>query len=317
MYANGPDVCGKTVRKEIGIEVAAPPFAELCGAEDFSKIFPPRKKNTHKGTYGRAAIVAGSRAYSGAPLLSAAAALRCGCGYTQLCVPEEIFPAYIGRLPEAILTSAPSENGAFARMKSFCAGSAPPTRSPSAWPAAPPARCTTRCPFLLSEYRGTLILDADALNSLAEYGLDVLKEKSCRVVLTPHLKEFSRLCGASMEEVSRTGPALAKQFAAEYGAVVLLKSHVCFVTNGRSGRFVTEGTPALAKGGSGDRAVGHRRLARRARVSAAESAACAAFLLGRAGRLAAEYPSNEYSVTASEVIENLPRAIASLAGTSE
>ena len=316
LYANGPDVCGKTVRKEIGIEVAAPPFAELCGAEDFSKIFPPRKKNTHKGTYGRAAIVAGSRAYSGAPLLSAAAALRCGCGYTQLCVPEKIFPAYIGRLPEAILTSAPSENGAFRAdeefLRSLCVANAI---------AVGMACGTSRAlydavSFLLSEYRGTLILDADALNSLAEYGVDVLKEKSCRVVLTPHLKEFSRLCGASMEEVSRTGPALAKQFAAEYGAVVLLKSHVCFVTNGRSGRFVTEGTPALAKGGSGDVLSGIAVSLAARGVSAAESAACAAFLLGRAGRLAAEYPSNEYSVTASDVIENLPRAVASLVSPS-
>lgn len=313
LIGNGPDVCGKTVRKDIGIEVTAPPFAELCEGADFVKFFPPRKKNTHKGTFGRAAILAGSRLYTGAPLLSAAAALRCGCGYTQLCVPEEMYPYYIGKLPEAILTAAPSENGALRADGEFLRSLAANAGSVAVGMGCGVSRALYDCvAMLLSEYSGTLVLDADALGALAAYGVDILKEKSCRVVLTPHLKEFSRLCGKSVEEVAKNGPALAKQFAAEYGAVVLLKSHTCFVTNGRVGRFITEGTPALAKGGSGDVLSGIAAALAARGISAADSAACAAFLLGRAGRFAAEYPSNEYSATATDVIACLPRAVTSL-----
>lgn len=313
LIGNGPDVCGKTVRKDIGIEVTAPPFAELCESGDFAKFFPPRKKNTHKGTFGRAAILAGSLLYTGAPLLSAAAALRCGCGYTQLCVPEEMYPHYIGKLPEAILTAAPSENGALCADEEFLRTLAANAGSIAVGMGCGVSRALYDCvALLLSEYSGTLVLDADALGALAAYGVDILKEKSCRVVLTPHLKEFSRLCGKSVEEVAKNGPALAKQFAAEYGAVVLLKSHTCFVTNGRAGRFITEGTPALAKGGSGDVLAGIAAALAARGISAADSAACAAFLLGRAGRYAAEYPSNEYSATATDVIACLPRAVTSL-----
>ena len=134
--------------------------------------------------------------------------------------------------------------------KSFCAGwRRARTPSPSAWGAAFPRGYTT---FLLSEYRGTLVIDADALTALAEYGADILREKSCRVILTPHAKEFSRLCGKPLEEVLQNGGALARAFAAEYGVTVLLKGHTSLVTNGKFTIFCNEGTPALAKGGSGD-----------------------------------------------------------------
>ena len=111
LLGDGADVCGKIVRKDIGISLPSPAQAGLCGAADFKNVFPPRRSNTHKGSFGRAVILAGSAAYSGAPFLSAGAALRCGCGYTRLAVPADIFPYCVGKLPEAILTCAPAEEG--------------------------------------------------------------------------------------------------------------------------------------------------------------------------------------------------------------
>ncbi len=313
LLGDGPDVCGKVIRRDIGIELPAPAQAGLCSAADFAGVFPPRRANTNKGSFGKAVILAGSAAYSGAPLLSAAAALKCGCGYTRLAVPADIFPQYVGRLPDAILTSAPAENGCLRFDAEFMQ-----TLSRGANAFAVGMGCGVSrgvyesLAYLLSEFRGTLVIDADARNSLAEYGADILREKSCRAILTPHPKEFSRLCAKPLEEVLRNGAALAKEFAAEYGVLVLLKGHTSIVTNGKFTVFCTEGTPALAKGGSGDVLSGIVASLAARGVSAMDSAACGSWLLGRAGRLAAEAQGNEYSVCPSDVISCLPAAIARL-----
>lgn len=313
LLGNGADVCGKIVTKDIGIQLNQYPFAMICGEGDFTKLFPPRKKNTNKGSFGKAVILGGSRAYSGAPFLTAAAALKTGCGYTQLVIPEDIFAGAVGRLPEAILTAAPCEGGFLAFDENFLRGLMKGANSFAIGMGCGVHEGLYEClRLILSEYTGTLVIDADALNALSMYGTDILREKSCRVILTPHPKEFARLCGKSLDEVLTNGPVLAKAFAAEYGVTVLLKGHVSFVTNGKGGIFVNEGTPALAKGGSGDVLSGIIVSLAARGVSAADSAACGSFLLGRAGNYASEYPSNEYSVSACDVVAALPRAISSL-----
>ena len=98
--------------------------------------------------------------------------------------------------------------------------------------------------------------------------------------------------------------------------IVLLKGHTSIVTNGKFTVFCTEGTPALAKGGSGDVLSGIVASLAARGVSAMDSAACGSWLLGRAGRLAAEAQGNEYSVCPSDVISCLPAAIARLIAES-
>lgn len=313
LLGNGADVCGKIVTKDIGIQMNQPSFAMLCEEKDLKKLFPPRRKNTNKGSFGKAVIMGGSRAYSGAPFLTAAAALKAGCGYTQLVIPEEIFAGAVGKLPEAILTAAPCEGGFLAFDENFLRGLMKGANSFAVgMGCGVSGGLYESLRLLLSEYTGTLVLDADALNALSEYGTDILREKRCRVIVTPHPKEFARLCSKSLDEVLANGPVLAKAFAAEYGVTVLLKGHASFVTNGKGGMFVEEGTPALAKGGSGDVLAGIIASLAARGVNTADSASCGTFLLGRAGKYASEYPSNEYSVSATDVIAALPRAVSSL-----
>lgn len=312
LLSNGPDVCGKIVRKDIGIRLPDRATAGRSEAEDFVKIFPPRKKNTNKGSFGKAVILAGSLAYTGAPLLSAGAALRCGCGYTQLAVPQELFGYYVGKFPEVILTGVPSENGYLCPDEEFLRGLMRGSDSIAVGMGCGISKQLHEIlAFLLSEYRGTLVIDADAINTLAEYGADILREKSCRVIMTPHPKEFSRVSGREMSEVLTEGSALAKQFAAEYGVVLLLKGHTSVITNGKFSIFNTEGTPALAKGGSGDVLSGIIASLAARGVNGMDAASCGAFLLGRAGVLA-QKRFGEYSVTPGDVIRELPAAILSL-----
>lgn len=313
LLGDGADVCGKIVRKDIGISLPSPAQAGLCGAADFKNVFPPRRANTHKGSFGRAVILAGSAAYSGPPFLSAGAALRCGCGYTWLAVPADIFPYCVGKLPEAILTRAPAEEGRLRYDEEFILGLTAGTNAVAVGMGCGISRgLYDSVAFLLSEYRGTLVIDADALTSLAEFGVDILREKSCRVILTPHAKEFSRLCDKPLEEVLQNGAALAKEFAAEYGVTVLLKGHTSIVTNGKFTIFCNEGTPALAKGGSGDVLSGIIASLAARGVGTMDSAACASWLMGRAGKLSAAKLGNEYSVCATDIIEDLPIAISKI-----
>lgn len=313
LLGEGPDACGKIVRRDIGIELPAPAAGGLCAAEDFKAVFPCKKKNTNKGSFGKASILAGSMRYSGAPFLAAAAALKCGCGYTQLALPSELFPYAVGKLPEAILTAAPSREGAFQFDEAFLRELMQGTNAIAAGMGCGVSEELYKIiAFLLSEFRGTLVLDADALNSLSEYGADILREKTCRVILTPHPKEFARLCGEPLSEVLQNGATLAARFASEHGAIVLLKGHTSVITNGKFSVYNTEGTPALAKGGSGDALSGIVVSLAARGVSAMDSACCGAFLLGRAGSIAAEIAGNEYSPCASDAIAALPRAIAEI-----
>ena len=317
LLGNGADVCGKIVRRDIGISLPQPADAALWEGEDAASLFPPRKKNTNKGSFGRAVILAGSAAYSGAPLLSCAAALRGGCGYTQLAVPSGLFPHCVGKFPEAILTAAPSAGGALAFDEAFLRTLLKAESIAFGMGCGVSREVYRIARFLLSEYGGTLILDADALNSLAQYGVGALKGHTGGVLLTPHPKEFSRLCGKELSEVLGNGADLAKGFAAEYGVAVLLKGHVSSVTDGSFTVYTASGTPALAKGGSGDVLSGIAAAIAARGFSPLRAGAGASYLLGSAGSIAAARQGNEYSVTASDVAAALPPAIARLWGEGD
>ena len=310
----GQDLCGEVVRADIGIELPVPPRGALCEAGDFAPLFAPRMRNTNKGSYGRAVILGGSLRYSGAPFLSAQAALRCGCGYTEMAVPQELFVSCIGRIPSAILTAGPSSGGFLVFDEPFLRRLCGPAAAIAFGMGAGVSGEIFRiAAYLVRNFPGTLILDADALNSLAEYGTDVLRERHAgRVVLTPHLGEFARLTGRSAAETREDAVRLAAEFAAETDCTVLLKSNVSAVCGKEGIRYIAEGTPALAKGGSGDLLAGMTASLAARGVPAFEAASCASFLLGRAGRRASA-GGTDHGVTADDLLAALPAAERDLA----
>lgn len=299
LLADGADLSGKITVAEIGI----PPLtrgAEVWEKEDLKPLFPKRKSHTNKGSYGSAALYAGSTKASGAAFLSANGCLRSGAGYTRLYVPEELFPCAVGKLPDVLLSPferaedlMQSEAIAFGMGSGICAENYR-------------LLCT-----LFKEYRGTLVLDADGLNTLATYGVEALKEKSCKVVITPHPKEFSRLTGRSVNEILQDAKGLSEEFARQYGAVVLLKNNRSVVTDGARTAIVTTGSPALAKGGSGDVLAGFLAGTCARGVSPFEAACASSYLVGKAGEIAGE-ELGEYAVTASDTANYLAEAIKSL-----
>jgi NAD(P)H-hydrate epimerase len=162
--------------------------------------------------------------------------------------------------------------------------------------------------YLLRNYTGKLILDADGLNSLAAYKKEELStlfaNKKCDVLLTPHLKEFSRLSGNTMEEILYSGWDSACRFAQEHDVNVLLKNASSVITDGERVVINTAGNSGLAKGGSGDVLSGVIAGLCAQGLSTFDGACLGAFLVGKSAEFAAKEQS-EYALTATGVIAYL------------
>ena len=295
MFLNdGTDYCGKIVKKDIGIVCPHNEYINIYGGCDVKKYFPKRPRNSHKGAFGTAVIIAGSDKYIGAPALAASAALKSGCGYVKLASTEKVKLALAPKYPSAIFAEVPDLTANAIAVGMGCGVS---------------ERLYGTIKTLLKDYCGTLVIDADALNSLARFGVEILGcNKKCNVIVTPHLKEFSRLTNKSVEEIQSAPVDLAKQFAKRYNVTVLLKSAVSIITDGTRTAFNISGNTALAKGGSGDILSGFLCGTLARGVKPFEAALCSAYVLGKTAEISAEQKT-EYCATANDIIKNLHLAI--------
>ena len=312
---DGIDFSGVPKRADIGIFLPnTDDYAQLVEREDVRKLLPKRKRNSHKGTYGKAAIVAGSDEYSGAAYLAVKAALRSGVGYTTLFTPEAVLPHYLLKAPEALLEPL-NEGGRvafneenFEKLLSYDA-----VAYGMGMGLCEDAYLGVK--YLLENYTGKLILDADALNALAKFGKaemqTLFEKKRCSVVMTPHVKEFSRISDLTVTEILSAGSAAAKPFAKTYGVTVLLKNAVTTVTDGDKVYLSIAGTAGQAKGGSGDALSGVIAGLCASGLSVTDGAIAGAYLAGTAAEFAAE-EYGEYSLLATDVIEKLGAAFLSL-----
>lgn len=150
-----------------------------------------------------------------------------------------------------------------------------------------------------------IVLDADGINSLCP-NIDVLLKKKSTVILTPHPAELARLCGVTVGEVMSDRLGFAYRLSEKYGVTVLAKSADTFAVGGGKVYLCTEGTTALAKGGSGDMLAGIVSSYVAQRCNALDAAALGSFTLGSAALLAG-YKRSERGIIARDVIDALPR----------
>ena len=134
--------------------------------------------------------------------------------------------------------------------------------------------------------------------------------KKCKVILTPHVGEFSRLTKVAKNEILDNCIDLAKDFAKKYGVILLLKNAVSVITNGNEVYLNTTGTPAMAKAGSGDVLTGIISGISARNEDVFMSTVASAYLFGKAGEIATK-EQNEYTVTASDIISVLYKAMPS------
>lgn len=225
-------------------------------AKDISPLFPKRAENAHKGNFGYVGIFGGSPEYSGAVKLSnlALSALCAGAGVARLIIPEGLFQAVSPYILESTLYLLPDgESGRLVFSEKEIVKATENLASLAFGMGAGQSGETQKITrFLLNSFKNTLILDADALNSIAATDKSELKARSFPTIITPHVKEMSRLCGVPVDEILKKPEEPAEKFAREYGVTVLLKGHVTFVTDGKTTYAVKKGSAGMATGGSGD-----------------------------------------------------------------
>ncbi len=223
--------------------------AFLWEEADAAACLPVRAPDSNKGTNGRILVIAGSKNMCGAAYLCARAAYRCGAGLVEIFTCEDNRIPLQTLIPEAILTTyAPGERpqiaDALARADGVVLGPGL-GRGDSA---------RILLGDVLSHARVPTVLDADALNLIAEHGLLPMLGERTDVpwILTPHPMEMARLTGISASDWEVDPIGNAASFAHRYGIVVNAKNARSVITDGRVSFINPTGNSALAKGGSGD-----------------------------------------------------------------
>jgi ADP-dependent NAD(P)H-hydrate dehydratase / NAD(P)H-hydrate epimerase len=273
-------------------------------ASDITPILKKRSKFSHKGTFGHALILAGSKGMAGASILSSKAALRSGAGLVTVHGPECNRIIVQSAAPEVIFSSD-IESDFISRL--------PSTESFNAIAIGPGIGTKSKTGEALKQFIKTTqhpcILDADALNIISHYKeIYFFIPKSS--ILTPHPKEFDRLFGVSQNTFERISKASA--MAQKMGVIIILKgAHTLIATPDGNHFFNSTGNPGIATAGSGDVLTGMLAGLLAQGYSPEEAAKLGVFLHGLAGDLALNDQSEE-SLIAGDIICNIYEAFRSL-----
>ncbi len=250
---------------------------------------PARPRESHKGTYGSALIVAGSTGMSGAAILSGLGALRSGAGLVFLVVPDAIQAIVAASEPSYLTIGLPSDaagriaGDAANVLKQVLTGKTAVAIGPGLGQSEP---LQSLVADLYATCELPLVIDADGLNLLAKSGMDLSRKSGVRI-LTPHPGEFARLVGRSSNEVQEQREALATEFASRHQIVLVLKGHGTIVTDGDRNAINQTGNSGMSTGGTGDVLTGLIVGLLAQGMPAYEAARLGVHLHGLAGDLAA------------------------------
>jgi NAD(P)H-hydrate epimerase len=306
-----------------------------------TELLPERPLDGHKGTFGTAFIVAGSVNYTGAALLSGRAAYRVGAGLVKMGVPNPVYSALAGQLPEATWVLFPHQTGVIARnaveillenierASALLIGPGFGTEKTTRDFLADllkgkdfPKKAAGRIGFVqeTGEEAGVdgndslppLVIDADGLRLLAEID-DWQNLLSTPAVLTPHPGEMSALTGLSVSEIQANRLGVAKAYAMEWQQVVVLKGAFTVVAS-PDGKTTTipVASPALARAGTGDVLAGLIVGLCAQGLEVYDAAISGAWIHAQAGLLAADAYGSTASVLAGDVLEAVPDVMAEL-----
>jgi NAD(P)H-hydrate epimerase len=311
---------------------------EVATSEQISSFLPKRAPDSHKGTFGKAVICAGSINYCGAALLAGRAAYRVGTGLVKMAVPGPLQPILAGQLPEATWIILPHDAGVISReaadvLKANLEG-ADALMLGSGWGSEKTTGeflaaliGDSRDPKLRSlgfvtdqtqpeeqaHQLPSMVVDADGLRLLA--GLKTWWEavKKNTMVLTPHPGEMAALTGKKIDEIQANRMEFAVEYAKKWQQVVVLKGAFTIIAapDGKT-CVIPVATSALAKAGTGDALAGTITGYLAQGLSPYEAAITGAWIHAQAGLAAAQQMGTEASVMASNVIEAISTVISRL-----
>ncbi len=226
--------------------------------EEFAGMPLVRAADSHKGTFGHAVIVAGSRGKSGAAVLAGYACLRAGAGLTTMATPDEIQPvvaeAHAEYMTESLLATKTggiaAANASSGRMTKLLEDKAAVAIGPGIGTHVETRMVVQQ---LVREATLPIVLDADGLNCFDNEAYKLGQRKTQFLAITPHPGEMARLLGVKNSDVQSDRLKAATEAAKKWKAHVILKGYHTILAAPDGRVFVnTSGGPSLAKGGTGD-----------------------------------------------------------------
>jgi len=277
---------------------------------EMKSCLPVRAPRTNKGSFGRVYAFTGSAGMPGAAVLSAAAAYRSGAGYVCACVVPDVARVIHGGLKEAVTRILPDRGGYFC-PKSLDAVSDELSRADVVYVGpgiGQGAHVTEFVHNLLESVNTRMVIDADALNAIAE-NVNILKSLKAPCVITPHPGEMSRLTKLPVSDILGNTLKVAGEFAREFDVITVLKDARTIVASPEGNNYINvTGCPALAKAGTGDVLTGVIAGFMAQGLDSFTAAAAGAYIHGKAGELAGERLSG-YGVLASDLLDYIPEVL--------
>ncbi len=278
--------------------------------QEIRNFLKPRPKRAHKGDFGRIFILAGSRGYTGAAILSSFAALRAGAGLVTLGCPDKVYSILARRHPEVMVHPFPSTSTGtlsdkglaeilrFLKNQDILAIGPGLGRHP---------RTTRLVHRLALQSPIQLVIDADGINAF-QGKPELLRKCKMPPVLTPHPGEFVRVFGGKLPKSDSERKIRALEAARKFKSIIVLKGHRT-VTAALFGRVSinSTGNPGMATGGTGDVLTGIIAALIGQGIYPFDAARFGVYLHGLAGDLAAR-KIGEISLVSGDLIEFLPQA---------
>lgn len=303
LFLQDGNVCaGKILTGDIGI--SSETFSEGTVTFGYEKQdlflgFPKRKKNSHKGSYGKVLMIAGSKGMSGAAYLSAKAAYAVGAGLVQIYTHEENRVILQQLLPEVIITTYDTFDSEqlekliqWADLIGIGCGLG---KSDTA---------ERVMQYTLKRALVPCVVDADGINILSKH-MEWIEETNALIVLTPHMKEMSRMLQCSVKELIEQRMEKLHAFVERYKVVCVLKDARTLVAKEHQNTYLNlSGNAAMAKAGSGDVLAGVIVGILAQQCEPYTSACLGVFLHGLAGDMARD-KKGAYSVLASDLVAEI------------
>lgn len=309
--SQGRTMAGKVIVPDIGISTDSicedQEIVRTAGKDIYRKMLPDRPEDSNKGTYGRLLVIAGSKGMAGAAYLNAHAAYMTGAGLVRIYTFSDNREILQTLLPEAIITTYEEYNkeellSLLTWADSVCIGS-----------GLGMSRLSEKILKTVIEYvKVPCLIDADGLNLLAENNNYLNQMAERRFVITPHMKEMSRLTGTPVEELKADRIQILKDFISRYRITCVLKDSRTLIASEEKGiRMNLTGNSAMAKAGSGDVLAGVISGWMVQGKEAEDAAELGTYIHGLSGDLA-KFEKGVYSVMARDLIEYISKALMKL-----
>lgn len=315
---------GRTCAGRVEVDAIGMPASLLREAEeepvylleesDVAEVLVPRSPDSHKGSHGTIGIVTGCSDMAGAALMAAHGAVRSGAGKVFLRVPAQTAPYCIGRQPEIMVRGV---GGAYFTeddadlILAECSAWSVIAMGPGMGRKEETKQFIKK---IISHTQCPVVLDADALNLLV-HEKEWIRPYGGRIVMTPHLAEFSRLSGMAVSDIKRDLAGAARQFVCDWGVHLVLKGAPTLIVSAKTGNIYINptGNAGMACGGMGDILTGIAAafIARESKPDLCSAACAAVYVHGAAGDICRQ-EKGPYGFTPMEAGDAVPAVLKAL-----